>query len=500
MKTHDFKRHGSKQVGSMGMRILFPASLLAGLMILGSGGALAQSLSAERLNGLPSRLNFGAGTVRLDGMGGFEASVADENLQINLNDFSLNPAGYGDDKESWIVELRYGHQELTERDPRTPGNDIFVNEGAFQGGYYRPGKFGAGAQINFADVNTRTANFGDDTNAFEIMAARFVANAYVLPSLTVGADFIFSGESEEVGTSSLYNINHEASTMRGALGVAWIPLEGITLGAKGQIISSSVEGTSSGDFHTDTFDWSRPGGQVSLHGFIDRSIVKLGVDYRREEINGDESVRISWSEKFIFNPGPESVTGTLNTFSEKRETDVFRARLMVDVTSSLALSAATTIGSEAVDVKSNPNAIGSRVAHELSSDVTTFPGGASWKLLESRLLVAAEVKVSSSDSDLLFEEETFTGTLDATTFRLGGEYFLGEAIMGRLGLVLRNDDFVNSVEEDLNGSYATTKLAVGLGIVPKGGILRVDLALDTVLDSDLDNKETAVSGYIRQLF
>ena len=38
-------------------------------------------------------------------MGGFEISVADENLQINLNDYVQNPAGFGDDRNSVMLLL-----------------------------------------------------------------------------------------------------------------------------------------------------------------------------------------------------------------------------------------------------------------------------------------------------------------------------------------------------------------------------------------------------------
>ena len=71
-----------------------------------AGAASAQLLVNERMFLQPTRVLFGPGTVRLDGMGGFEAAVSDENYELDAYDFSHNPAGLGDDRDSWSIDTR----------------------------------------------------------------------------------------------------------------------------------------------------------------------------------------------------------------------------------------------------------------------------------------------------------------------------------------------------------------------------------------------------------
>ena len=117
------------------------------LMTLTAGTASAQLLVNERMFLQPTRVVFGPGTVRLDGMGGFEAAVADENYEIDAYDFSRNPAGLGDDRDSWSIDTRYGHQEFVERDAASNRDNLRVNEGSFLVAYHAPGKMGLGLTL-----------------------------------------------------------------------------------------------------------------------------------------------------------------------------------------------------------------------------------------------------------------------------------------------------------------------------------------------------------------
>jgi len=476
------------------------AGFLAMVPLLGGQAvpADAQELVGERLSLLPAQVRFGPGTVRLDGMGGFETVVPDENLEINALDFGRNPAGFGDDRDSWTVELRYGHGEYAERDRRLRGNDVFMNEGSFRAGFYQPGNLGVGVQVDYAEVAAR--DFARTRNDFTIQGFEGVVSKYIARTISLGGEIRYDGETENTFSPSIYNINHDNTTLRGGLGVAWHPAAGVVLGTRGEVIASQVDGESTSGFHTDTFDWSRPGGLYSFHGFVNRGRLRGGVDVTGQELNGDESVRISWSERFVFNPTTENVSKVLDTFAENRTNTRVKTRWMFDVTPSLGVSAAAQNATEDFEIVVNPNIIGSRDKANVEVSTSAYLGGVTWRSPSDRLLLAGELKVASSEVKDRAAETRSTNTLDEVTGRLGGEYFLSEMVVARGGLVYANQDYSLETRPDLEGSYATTRLATGLGIAPAGSIWRLDVSLDVDLSSDLDTKEKNFSAYIVHLF
>ncbi|NNF06180.1 MAG: hypothetical protein HKN21_05420, partial [Candidatus Eisenbacteria bacterium] len=157
-------------------------------------------------------------------------------------------------------------------------------------------------------------------------------------------------------------------------------------------------------------------------------------------------------------------------------------------------------GSEDFTVITNPNALGSREEAEVASENSAIIGGVSWYSPAQRLLLAAEFKTASSKVQDDSPDRGVENTLDQTALRAGAEYFFGETVVGRGGLIYQIDDYAFEDTPDLDDTYATVRVAGGLGLIPTGAIWQFDLALDAVLSSDLDNKQINFGAYVKYLF
>jgi hypothetical protein len=477
------------------VRLLLGAFLVVG----GAGTASGQLLATERLALTPVEISGGPGVVRLKGMGGFEAAVPDANYKLNLHDFSDNPAGFGDNRDSWSLDIRYEHEEFVERDAFTNGDDIRSNEGVFRIGYHEPGHIGVGGEIVYSEVDTE--DFGPTTNDYRVSGFSLVANYYLLRTVSAGVKVASASEDEDVTSTEVYSISHSTGGFRGIAGVAWTPLRGITLGARGDLIDAEVEGESRDGFHTDDFTWERPGWLGSVQGFVDRGRLQGAVDYTKQKLTGEEMVQISWSERFILNPGPDVVTDEFQTFSEEIDVEEIRTRWRLNIVpGKLGVGVAAVGGQASSVVVANPNAMGSQSAMDADLDTNRFVAGLSWTGFTRRLLLAGEVGTGSSTATSRNSAGTVENTRDSVTLRLGGEYLLGETVAGRLGVVTVNQDLKLEGGQGLDDSFRTTSLAVGLGFVPLGGVFQVDLAYDVVLDSDRQVDGSRLAAYAKYLF
>ncbi len=480
------------------MRAIIPATA-AILALAGAVPASGQELIQERLFLVPTQLNLGVGTVRLDGMGGFEAAVPDENYEIDLYDFSHNPAGFGDDRDSWSIDTRYSHKELSERDLRTPGDDVKINEGTILIGYHAPGNMGIGGRVDYAEVGAM--NFTGERNDFTISGLRLQGNRYLTPRFSLGVNLSRSSEDENNFSREIYNISHTGAVTRAGLGAAYRVVEGVTVGARGEVFHTQLDGESRGPFHTDTFDWSRPGGVFALQGFVNRGRLHAGADYTHEKLDGEESVRVSWSTRFHYNPTDDVVKLRQDTFTENRTRNQFQARGRLDVVPGrLNAGAAYIHGSQDFTVIVNPNAIGSLERQQVEAKSDAAVGGVSWTGVGSRLLLAAEVKLATTKVTNLAGDEDLVNKLDQTVLRGGAEYLLGEMLIARAGMIRSRDKYAYDQAPDLSGAYNTTTLATGLGVVPAGGIWQFDVAYDVDVQNDLDVDRSRFSAYVRYLF
>jgi hypothetical protein len=459
----------------------------------------AQELITERLFLLPAQVDLGPGTVRLDGMGGFEAVVPDENYEIDLYDFSRNPAGFGDDRDSWSIDTRYSHKELTERDARSTGNDVKINDGSLLIGYHAPGDMGVGGRIDYAKV--QALDVVDERDDFTVTGLVLIGSRYFTDKLTLGANLSRTSEDENTFSPSIYNISHNGGVTRAGLGAGYHLAEGVVIGARGEIFSTQLDGESRGPFHTDTFNWSRPGGTWAVQGFVDRGRLHAGADFSRQKLQGDESVHISWSQRFVYNPTDENVSLNLDTFTEDRVNKQFRGRARLDVVpGQVTVGAAVLEGREDFKVLTNPNAIGSQVSQDVNAKSSAYVGGVSWVGVQSRLLVAAEAKVAKTDVTSYDEAGAITNSLDDKSIRVGGEYLLGETLVGRLGLIRSRLKQDYEALPDRDGSFNTTTLATGIGVVPAGGIWQFDFAYDVDVQADLNVDRSRFSAYVKYLF
>jgi hypothetical protein len=93
---------------------------------------------------------------------------------------------------------------------------------------------------------------------------------------------------------------------------------------------------------------------------------------------------------------------------------------------------------------------------------------------------------------------------------MGGEYFLGEKLAIRGGLVREDENRETQVsdgpgapylvEPGLTGSFDTWRLTTGLGLVPWGAIWEVDIAYEATLESQLHDDLSHFALYVRYLF
>lgn len=486
------------------LRRLVPMLVAAAVV---AGPASAQ-LIPEELVLLPETLTGGTGTVRLDGMGGFLISVQDENNEINLWDYVANPAGFSDDKDSWAVDIRYSHREITERDQvYTYGDDIRQNLGTFLMGYHAPRRLGVGGSLDYGEAQNR--KFVGETNDYRVVGFSLTGNLYVLRNLSAGVNFSSTGLDKDVFTSDVYSISHSGSSFRSSLGLAYHLMEGITLGARGDYVIQSVDGLSQSSRHTDQFTWDRPGYLGSLHFFVNRGRVDGVVDYTAQTLEGAEEVNISWSERFIFNPGPTQITGQLDTFSEDRENSVFSTRWMLHVVPrTLSVSVAAAGSDYKTTVIQNPNAVGSLPRSNREGDGRAFIGGLTFTGLENRLLLAGEVASVERNQEDNTGVPSLRNELRQLSLRAGSEYMIGESFAGRLGFVhrrntmkfLSRDDLATSFRETSSQDYNSSVVTVGVGVVPTGAIWQLDFAYDVVVQSDLDTDDERFSAYVRYLF
>lgn len=481
----------------MSRKIAASAGVLAGaLLLLGALPAGAQ-LVFDRLALLPARVETNEGTVRLDGMGGFETAVVDENNELNLYDFSRNPAGYGDDRDSWTIDLRYSHQELLERDPTLPRNDLRLNNGAFLLGYHAPGKLGVGGKINFAQVQARDATAA--RQKYDVVGLNLTISKYLFKWLAAGVAVTQDDEAEDVFSRKIYNISHDSKVVRGGAGVGLHFIRGVTLGFRGEVISNKIDGASRSSTHTDTFDWKRPGGLWSVHGAVNRGRLHGALDYTRQDVEGEETVDISWSERFVYNPIDVDYTARLTTFTEDRTDKELRTRWRLEVIPHrLNVSAAYLKGDGDFTVVTNPNALGSLSPGTVTSSSRAAIAGASMVLADRRLLVAGEIKSASSEAGFESRDESSQSKRDEFLVRGGCEYLLGETFVGRLGLSQGWESF--TVDGAKSDDYATTNVAVGLGLLPAGAIWQLDLAYDVTVSSDLETDWSRFSAYVKYLF
>jgi len=466
--------------GDLTMKQLKILPLVAlGLLLARSGSA---QLLLDRLvtGSIPAAVELTS--VRLDGMGNFQTAVRDENRQINLWDFSRNPAGFGDDRDSWSGEFIYDHNESNSNNDYLRADDLKGNDIGMQFGYHRPSRMGLGGFVTYN--KTSAQSFPDVGTNLEVAGWGVMGNKYLMKNLSVGVLFSMRGEQNDALSGAIYDISHKGSTIRGGGGVAWTALQGLTFAGYGEYNSISRDGTSANGAHSDNFTWDRSGWIWSGEAFLDRGRLKGALDYRESNLDGREEADLSWSERFPFNPTDGSYSQTTPTFSEVLGEKEFRTRWRLDVVPrTVDLSFAYAHLKQNLDVTANPNRIGSLPQRTTDATYRTYIVGGSWTTLQSRLLLAAEYENGSKEvTDTT--TETNRENLDNWVVRAGGEYLIFESLAGRLGVIQENDAYTQSLLGDR--TFKSTFLAIGIGVVPEGGIWQLDLAYQPEIRSKVD--------------
>ena len=466
-----------------------------------AGQILQNRLATEALS-----VVSGVGTSRLDGMG-LRLAAADENNEANLFDLGDNPAGLLADRDAWSLDTRWTHQERYESDPRTRGFNYNGNTYSAFAGFRHAGRLAIGGGYEFLDGRLRDRS--NPITRFSQNTLRMVYNQN-FGRLDAGLELRVGSESEDVRNAHQdYLIEHKTSAMIGIAGAAYHLHDYVTVAARGALDRSSVDGVSRSDQHEDDLAWDRPSGSAEAQLFVSHPRLDGGLVFGREKGAGEEILSAAWSPLFRFNPTNYFVRFESRTFTDEHTTDYFRtkweARLIPD---RVGLAASFRRGASDYMVRSDPVVVGSREASDQSLTQSEFGLGGHMLFLNQRLMLGAEYFRGGQkleDRNILtgYTEETSTNSLN-----LGGEYLMLENLAARAGWGLRtqkNDDgLVAGPAPDYRarpqGTFDETTASVGLGYIPRGGILQVDAAWTVGLASDLDVSQNRVSLYARLLF
>jgi hypothetical protein len=484
--------------------------VLAGILIGSVSGRSGLAPDQARAQ-LFDAWSFGSGielgplpSARLQGMGGMQVAVPDENNEIHLLDFAGNLAGHLDDKPDDHVDVFTGSRHWSDRTQLRALDQEFK---AFPFGtrinMIPSSKYVLGGSVEYIrgtserliDPSFRqrfglpVENFSSGSSDGSLLAGDLRSHAFtghyvrrLGSKIAAGLELGYSKEDEDRDVVTDYGIDHEAQTWlaRGSLAVRVLdsrgPFHNWVAGANGRLTQANIDGRSSDQLHDDTFTWERPGlgFQIHLLGGLWES-VKGGLDFRHDSFEGQETVAMNWSAQFPLNPTNQTVRLTRSSFEEGfRNTGIstrwegrpagrpvvwgagFRARQQ-----EFWQLAATNVNSYVTSKA------------ERLTDWRGTAGG-SYFLARGRGLVAAEMAYGWVDRDDRIHLPA--PRVGASSFELGGggEFAVSLPLVLRGGYRLFLDD-ENRDLEDPQREFTTHRLAAGVGYRTPAADVLLDL-------------------------
>jgi hypothetical protein len=478
-----------------------PKAVFLPLAIAFLASPLRAEILEERLQGNLVPIQYGAGTTRLDGMG-LSLAGRDENNEINLFDFGLNPAGLLSDRDAWSIDVRLAHHERAERNPALPGFEFRGNTYSLLAGYRNPGLQAVAGGFDYFDtvVDSRT----DIQTQFKNTQYRFLFNRQI-SKIGLGLEFRYASETEDlINPRRIYFIEHNTDVFTGIVGLSYDVHPYVTVAGLGNLRRASVTGESAADDHLDVFDWSRPSGGAEAQIFVNHPRLHGAAIFGRTEGAGEEIGTFGWSPLFVYNPSPYFIRFEEQVFTEEHEKQEIRTRWELEILPDVAsISAAWNDATTKGEIRTVPAVLGSRQPLKDQFDASDVAVGGSLYLFEQRLFLGGEVH---------HQEQTYTDIridgyarqLKLTSFNIGSEYLVFENFAARVGLGVRSEDRIDSRDpEETSGATGTksaTMASIGLGLVPSGGILQLDAAYSTDVSSGWNIDQSQFSLYARLLF
>jgi hypothetical protein len=510
---------------------LLSAGLVAGIALVIAAGPAAAQLIDNWSIGSGVRAFDDLPSARLDGFGGMRVAVADENNQIHLFDFAGNVTGLLSDKPGSHIDFHTGTREWKDLTTVDLGDEHFRSLPTFIRVNLSPRRgtvFGGTAGLVDADaallvtpglrdvyqlpledapdarIENDVFDAGLQSPAFSAHYARRLAER-----LALGFQWAYRHESEKKGTTSLYKIEHVASTHELQIGLAYDllqvgrgagPVTGLVLGATGHASRTQIDGTSKDALHNDSLDWERPGIGASVHAIADLAGgMKAGLDFRYGSFEGQETVSMNWSPLFFLNPTEQPIELQRATFEEGRRFKGMLARWeMRPEGRPLMLGAAFEAYQDEywqLPETTVESYVEGKILRETAWEAV---GGASWLLPEGRGLVAGELAYGLADLDQAISRPTVTMPTAALEMGVGAEYYPFLRIGLRGGY--RRLTFDGDRDSDAAGLETTTdRMAVGTTFRTPDGIWQIDAGFNYDWVSE-DTDDPAVEDGTRSRF
>ena len=451
--------------------------ILAAILLTAPWAGVAQAsaqVSEAWLHATPIEALSGWRSARLVAMGDLHVAVEDPFQQLNAYDFSDNPAGLLDARDSSWVEQGSAYDGFHDRYYGVSHSAI-SRRGGVRGavrseGYVLGLDFLYGSMSASRHDLIRTPDNGRFIRDFDIplvsssqplagdrtvgasVASPAIALTYARrfrPWLTLGARFGYREESEDRRIDDPYDLDAESRATEYTGGaVVRLPRIGhaVQLAGFGSYIQSRVDARSESPLNDDRFEWSRP--QV---GYGAELIVRTGwlrgiVDGRHRSYDGEQIARVNWAPQFFLNPFPSE---TDPAFVFKRRWSSFLSglrhneastRWMVDLPW-LPAHVGWEWGYYRQYQWIRPNPTVLQLALPLDVRRLGYRGGAglSFELPDADGAVAAEVRMQRDFRDDLLGvvPDIATSTL---SYHFGGEYRVLRWLPVRAGVALLRHD------------------------------------------------------------
>jgi hypothetical protein len=421
-------------------------------------------------------LERGAGSARLDGMGGLVLAIPDEGRELNLRDYGGNLAGILWDSDASRVDLWYraaddvGDLRNAQR-TRTRNRTELGESGTTLSWLVNPRRL-FGAEVALERLGQQVE--GSDRSVVRNPTWNvFGAQQYGSFVLAGGVGFIRDDQS--LRTGDVFGIMHNSSGTRYVGAVAYRRSPFVAgLGVERQVNTITGASHDESRFHEDELTWKRPVGIYtgSLHWEPGEKI-KGSFRGQTSRIDGREEARISWSDRMPDNPGRTNLLITVGTFEEEVRRNVVGSRWESRPFDLLHLGAEWESGQIKEVVTEGGNFKGSRRAEDSKRSWTRLGLGGGYELAGGRLQVGADGWYTrrTSEQRLIGGKSKVTGR--TVELRAGAEWFVAGS------LALRGGAARTAADSDVDQPrtlLAGNGFALGMGYLPHGGLYQIDAA------------------------
>ncbi len=446
--------------------------LLSGML---AGGACAQAIDwAADVSQIT--LERGAGSSRLDGMGGLLLGVPDEGRELNLHDYGRNLAGILWDGDASRIDLWYrSSDDITDlRDAQRTRTRNRTKLG--ESGATLAWRVNARRLVGAEAALERLGSQAERSDRSLMRNPTWTAlGAQQFGSFVFAGGVGLTGDDQSLRTTDVFGIAHTSSGTRYIGSVAY-QRDPFTAGVQIERQINTIKGSSHDEsrFHEDKLTWKRPVGIYS--GTVCWQPVEMIKGSFRGEmlrIDGREESQISWSDRMPDNPGRTNLLLTVGTFDEKVRRSVVGSRWEAQPIDPLRLGVEWETGQLKQNVSEGENFKGSRRAEDSKRTWTRLGAGGGYKLASGRLQLGADAWYLRKTAEELRIGGKAKTTGRTVQLRTGAELFVGGVVALRGGVTrTAADSDVDQPRTLLKGNG----FALGIGLLPRGGLYQIDAA------------------------